>query len=116
MAKAPVLYDGDDEIELPFKWAICSACNGHGRSSAYLGAITESDREPGGSWEDPEDFARYMRGAYDKKCEPCDGEGKVRVVDYAKLDAETKKAWREQCQADREYEEEEVAAERRFGA
>jgi hypothetical protein len=111
----PVLYDDEgNETPLPFKWCICSDCNGHGKSSAYLGAITQSDREPGGSWEDPDDFACYMSGGYDKRCDTCDGTGKVQVVDDEKLTKEQRKQLREQRQADREYAAE-VAAERRFG-
>lgn len=111
-----ILYNEDgSETQLPTRWVICAACNGHGKSSAYLGAITQGDREPGGTWEDPDDFARYMAGRYDRKCEPCNGSGKVEVVDSAKLDKTTCKAWRDQCRYDREYEAE-VAAERRMGA
>lgn len=110
-----ILYDEEgNEKQLPFKWCICSDCAGNGKSSAYLGAITQGDREPGGAWEDSDQFDDYMRGGYDKPCATCEGTGKVKVVDYDKLDKATKEAWRAQRQADREYEAE-VAAERRFG-
>jgi len=115
MRKSILYCEDDSERELPCRWEICGACRGNGTSSAYLGAITESDREPGGAWEDPEDFGRYMRGDYDRACDECDGAGKVEVVDEDKLDAETLKAWREQCRDEREYERA-CAAERRMGA
>lgn len=70
--------DVEVEHELPGKYEICSACSGHGASSAYLGAITSEERER--DW-DPEEFEQYMEGAYDKTCEECNGSGKVVVVD-----------------------------------
>jgi hypothetical protein len=110
----PILYTEDDEIELPCRWEICSCCRGNGTSSAYLGAITQSDREPGGAWEDPDDFADYMDGKYDRACDECEGSGKVQVVDYDRLTPEQLEAWNEQCRDDREYEAA-VRAERRMG-
>lgn len=123
MAPKTILYrdrvedDGTyvDEIELPTRWAICDCCRGEGKSSLYLGAITQEDREPGGSWEDPDDFRAYMRGEYDCACDECGGSGKVKVVDEAKIDADTLKAWQEQCRDDADYESLR-AAERRMGA
>ena len=41
-----VLHGGDGtETTLPFKWAICGQCDGHGKSSAYLGAFTREEAE-----------------------------------------------------------------------
>jgi DnaJ-class molecular chaperone len=70
--------DVEVEHQLPGKYEICSACSGHGASSAYLGAITSEERER--DW-DPEEFEDYMEGAYDKTCEECKGSGKVVEVD-----------------------------------
>lgn len=107
--------DGDlIEATLPTRWEICGCCRGEGTSSAYLGAITESDREPGGTWEDPEDFDHYMRGGYDRACDDCDGAGKVRVVDHDRLTVEQRQSYREAVEDEREYRAE-VAAERRAG-
>ena len=79
-ARTISIYDEDGnrtERTLPMVWAICGCCEGEGKSSLYLGAITQSDREPGGSWEDPDEFAEYMRGGYDRTCDECGGSGKV---------------------------------------
>lgn len=119
MTKAPTVWiereDGDEEVPLPCKWAICGHCEGRGTSSAYLGAITQSDREPGGSWDDPEDFEDYMSGAYDRACDSCGGSGKVQVVDRRACDPELLKAWDAQVEEEAEMRAVE-AAERRMGA
>ena len=82
MSKSPILYDEDgSERELPWKWAVCSACEGHGKSSAYLGAYTAEDMAEAG----PEFVEDYINGFYDRACERCDGSGKVKVPDYAKM-------------------------------
>lgn len=117
--RTPTLYregpDGDlEEVALPCRWTICRSCDGHGKSSRYLGAITQDDRLPGGSWEDPDDFAEYMRGGYDRTCDECGGSGKVREVDVDRLSAEDRAAWLEQVRDEREYERE-CEMERRYG-
>lgn len=116
-ARTISIYDEDGnrtERTLPMVWAICGCCEGEGKSSLYLGAITQSDREPGGSWEDPDEFAEYMRGGYDRTCDECGGSGKVQVVDRKKLTDAEAEALHEEDEAEREYQAE-VAAERRFG-
>jgi DnaJ-class molecular chaperone len=57
------------------RWIICSRCQGEGVSSAYLGAITAEDWAH--DW-DPEEQEAYIRGDYDRPCDRCNGEGKVR--------------------------------------
>lgn len=82
MNKAPILYGADgSEKELPWKWAVCSACEGHGKSSAYLGAFTASDMDEAG----PEFVEDYVNGFYDRACDSCGGAGKVKVPDYSKM-------------------------------
>ena len=67
--------DGEDvTVELPSRWEICSHCSGHGRSCAYLGAITMAQWHR--DWDEDEREA-YMRGEYDRPCAPCGGSGKV---------------------------------------
>lgn len=84
MNRAPTLYTDDDgEIALPFKWAICSHCEGHGTSSAYLGAFTGRDIEEAGE----EFMDDYMSGRFDRACEHCSG-GKVKEVDRARVSAD----------------------------
>ena len=111
------IYDEDGnetERTLPMVWAICGCCRGEGKSSLYLGAITQSDRQPGGDWDDPEDFEEYMRGGYDRVCDECGGSGKVRVVDHEKLTDAEAEALRADADEERDYQAM-VAAERRFG-
>ena len=77
MAKFPILVTDDgDERALPYKWVICPDCDGHGKSSAYLGAFTGSQMR-----EDPDFAEEYFAGAYDRACDGCTGSGKVPVVD-----------------------------------
>jgi hypothetical protein len=107
-----ILYgdDGDGgvvETVLPFKWEICSACDGHGTSSAYLGAFTASE------WHElDEQFQEdYMRGRLDRACEHCEG-GRVRVADFSRMTKAQRKAWNAQRRADREVHEEEMMERR----
>lgn len=106
----PTLYcDDGSEISLPFRWALCSACEGHGKSSAYLGAYTQSEMDEQG----PELFDDYMAGRYDRRCDECGGSGKVKIVDMAKLTKAQRDEYRAQCRADRECAAE-AAHERRM--
>lgn len=112
MSKTPILYcDDGSEVELPFKWTICGGCNGHGKSSAYLGAYTQSEMDEAG----PEFHDEYMRGGYDRTCDECSGAGKTKAIDWAMLTKPQRKAWNEQVRADRECRAIE-RAERMMGA
>lgn len=77
----PTLYTNEGERELPFKWVICTACDGHGQSSAYLGAYTRDQLEEQGT----EFIEAYIAGEYDRACDACGGAGKVKVADRAKM-------------------------------
>jgi hypothetical protein len=112
MAQQPVLFcDDGSEVELPFKWEICAACSGHGKSSAYLGAYTQSEMDEAG----PEFHDEYMRGGYDRPCISCDGLGRRMVADGSRMTRAQRAAYRLQQQADREIDAIQ-AAERRMGA
>ena len=52
------------------KWCICSNCDGNGSHAKALGIINTQE------W-DSDDLDKYMQGAYDSRCEVCDGAGKV---------------------------------------
>lgn len=110
--RVPTLFcDDGSEIELPTVWRICPRCDGHGKSSAYLGAYTRSEMDEAG----PDFHDAYMAGEYDRACENCDGTGKVQVVDHSKISADHLAEWRDQCRdeaADRAIER----AERAMGA
>lgn len=115
--KGPTLYDADgNEIELPFKWMICSRCEGGGTDR---GASVECD---GGGFtssewaEQDDDFRRdYLAGAYDKPCGCCDGTGKVKQVDRSRMGKALRKAWNDQCREDALADHVE-RMERRMGA
>lgn len=52
-------------------WSICHACSGEGKSSSYLGDVTEMVNE------DPDFAENYFAGDYDRACASCKGSGKV---------------------------------------
>ncbi len=90
--KTPTLFNDDgDETELPFKWEICPDCEGHGTSSAYLGAFTREDIDDAGE----EFMDDYMSGRLDRACDHCSG-GKIKVVDRSRVSAEDLAAFDEQ--------------------
>jgi predicted methyltransferase len=115
MAKTPILYcDDGSETELPFKWVICSRCDGHNRSTAHVeadgGGITASEMAELG-----DDFREdYMSGVYDRPCPHCEG-GKVKIADTSQMTKAQRREYRAQMQADREIDAIH-AAERRMGA
>lgn len=105
MARKPYLIDDEGgETDLPFKWVICSHCEGHGKTSAHLGALSSEDLED-------EDFREdYKNGLYDKPCPHCEG-GKVAVADTKLMTKAQRKAYREQ-QDELEAMDRETAMER----
>lgn len=111
MTKVPHLTGEDGEpIPLPYRFEICSVCDGHGRSSAYLGAYTASEMDEQG----PDFHDDYMSGVYDRTCDECSGDGKVMVADTRRMTPEQITA----LQAEEDDEAEwraEVEAERRMG-
>ena len=108
----PTLFcDDGSEIELPFKWEICSVCEGRGKSSAYLGAYTQDEMDQQG----PEFFEDYIGGVYDRTCDACESTGKVKVADKARISKLNWREWEAQCRADREVDAEERAERRQLG-
>lgn len=69
----------DEEIA-PFTmhmhWVICDYCEGNGGHSRRFGAITSDEFA---EW-DEESRHNYMSGKYDERCEACNGDGKVYVM------------------------------------
>lgn len=95
------IEDNDgNEVTLPTRWAICPECDGHGKSSAYLGAITADDRER--DWSE-EEFDEYLRGGYDRRCDACEGSGKVKEVDWRRLSNAEREVWRAKCEEEAAY-------------
>jgi len=97
--------DGDEVcVEIPMEWQICYVCNGEGKESAYLGAITQEDRDR--DW-DHDDFAHYMSGGYDRPCAACRSTGKVLEVDWETFEEQNPEA----CKAYQQYLEYEACYE-----
>ena len=48
--------------------------------------------------EDPEFFADYMAGHYDKTCPDCQGSGKIKIADRARMTKQQKRAWRDELE------------------
>ena len=98
-------------------WVICGTCEGNGAHSRALGAFTMDEFNHS---FDPDEQAEYFAGKYDRRCENCDGTGKVFVKDVdATHDPDN---WECGCQACRDEYERGLAedralarAERRMG-
>ncbi|MGH6792165.1 MAG: hypothetical protein ACRECF_05440 [Methyloceanibacter sp.] len=98
MARPLILYDDDGgERELPLRFEICPTCDGHGQSSAYLGAFTGDQMR-----EDPDFADDYRRGRYDRACDECGGTGKVKAPDWKRISAADRKAYERQEREDAE--------------
>lgn len=111
-SKKPVLWlDDGTTKELPSKWCICDVCEGHGGSSAYLGAFTQDEMDECGD----EFLEDYVAGAYDRACESCGGTGKVLEPDFDQISEADSKAYRDQLDADW-YDRQEQINEARWGA
>lgn len=100
--------DDGNEVELPTRYEVCPTCDGEGKSSAYLGVIERDD------WS-PEELEDYLRGAYDRRCDECQGERVVAVVDEDRLTPVQLKLWREWQESEAQYRAM-CEAERRMGA
>lgn len=116
--KEPTVFidsDSDDEdsklVKLPFVYEVCDHCNGHGTSSAYLGAFTQSE------WaEESDEFKEdYLAGRYDRPCETCGGQRVVPVVDEQRCDPKLLAIYRRQ-KADDDECDAIYRMERRMGA
>jgi hypothetical protein len=90
------LDDGEEAVyDLPARWEICSTCDGEGRESAYLGAITQEDRDRDWSHDEWED---YMQGGYDRPCAACNATGKILRVDLERLKFQDKALYAAYCE------------------
>jgi hypothetical protein len=107
--------DGDDvTYTLPARRCRCDGCEGKGKSSRYLGAISAEDRDDWGE----DTFAAYMRGAFDRPCGDCRGQGWTIEVDFKALreaDAAVADAYEDHLADDAAYDRS-CAYERRWGA
>lgn len=87
-------------------------CGGEG-SHALHGMAIDSETW-NFSW-DYEEREAYLSGGYDTPCGECNGNGKVREVDWDYVDPDIRKHW-EEWEFDRWQMDMEMAAERRMGA
>jgi hypothetical protein len=105
----------DDSIEeqpLPTERIRCNACEGRGKSSAYLGSYT---REEFDEAFDEEGKASYFAGYYDRPCDECEGTGRKTIVDLEKCSPEQRKSWEEQLDWEAESEAERRMEQRMMG-
>ncbi len=66
------VYD-EVEIEVPFKWGVCSTCNGKGKHvNPAIDSHGISQEEWDRDWSD-EDREAYFNGRYDVICSECGG-------------------------------------------
>ena len=96
---------------IPAFWNICDDCYGNGESSAYLGAFTAEDFDE--AFPEDDDRMRYLSGGYDRRCEQCNGTGKVLLPDDRSNDPIVQ-AYLEHLREEYEYRMEREA-ERRYG-
>lgn len=95
--------DGEaEEIRIPAHNVVCPQCNGTGRSSAYLGAFTQSDMDEQG----PEFVEDYMRGNFDRICETCQGNKVIAEADEDRANPEDWKKYQQFLDDKYSYESE----------
>ena len=109
-------FDSEGEevtLDVPFRWEICDRCNGAGTHDNPAFSDGISGEEWANEW-DVEEREAYMSGAYDVRCDECEGSGKVRVPVLSAMTAEERKAYEEHLDNERYYARER-AAEMRMG-
>ena len=108
------VYDDDgNEITIPKKFDVCPRCESTGKHtnpSIDGNGIGQEEFD-----EDPDFFEDYMGGVYDVTCYECNGLRVVEVPDWDRLTGADKKAYREACQEENDFNAM-CAAERRMGA
>ncbi len=111
--KKLTVFLGEDEVEIPTMFVVCSRCRGSG--SHVNPAIDGNGLSREDFDQDPDFEEAYFRGDYDVPCYSCQGKRVTPKPDWEKLTKEERQAWRTQERelADLAAEEE---AERRAGA
>lgn len=90
------MVDGEvPTCSVTIRWEICPTCEGEGGHSRHLGVI---DPEAWSEWDD-DDREGYLSGRYDRSCDRCGGDGKVREIDREVL-PEAVRAWLEGYERD----------------
>lgn len=94
----------EEEIPLPFHWAVCPVCDGEG--THVNPAIDEGGLSADDFYEDPDFAEEYQSGAYDVTCNKCQGRRVVHEVDLDKLPENVREAYLESLAEDAAYESE----------
>lgn len=104
---------GVEEIELPTTMEVCHTCEGKGTTvnPAIDGHGISSEEFA----EDPDFAEAYFRGDYDVQCRTCGGRNVVPEVDWSRMSAEHRRAYK--IQLSEEAADDRMAEmERRMGA
>lgn len=96
-------------ITVPAKYEVCYRCEGRGVHDCFSGGFTSEQADEWG----PEFIEDYKEGVYDKRCEECNGDRVVAVIDRDSCDPETLAAY-DKAEQDRLDYEAECAAEARY--
>jgi DnaJ-class molecular chaperone len=70
------LQQDDETPRYTGNWIICPHCSGDGSHSKRFGCMTMSEFED--CFDDEDSQRDYFDGAYDERCDPCNGTGKLR--------------------------------------
>lgn len=98
------------EATLPGKRAVCHQCNGDGMmENPAIGVLTEHDLE------DADFREALLEGRYDIRCECCQGNKVIDVLDWDALTPKMQKAV-ETAEAQQRADDADAAGERRMGA
>ena len=105
------VVDGDNgEREVSFRYEVCAVCQGRGQHTNPSIDRHGLSREDFDQW-DAEEISDYFTGAYDVRCEYCEGRAVVPVTDDKTILAEIA-----EYEADMAEMYAIEAAERRMGA
>lgn len=85
--------NGDESvIDLPQEWVICGECNGEGKSLCDgMRGHAYSAEEFYEAFDEDERHG-YFNGRYDTPCNSCNSSGKVKEINWDKLEPELAKA------------------------
>tara|TARA_R110000765_G_scaffold370339_1_gene460568 strand:- start:741 stop:1106 length:366 start_codon:yes stop_codon:yes gene_type:complete len=73
-----ILFDGDDERELPGHWVVCRVCNGTG---SHVNPSIDASGLDSEMFDDQGFMDGYRNGVYDVPCNRCTGRTTVWDVD-----------------------------------
>ena len=90
----------EEERELPWKWDVCSTCDGKG---THVNPSIDANGLTADDFADDPDFAEdYWSGRYDQVCNECKGRTTVQVVDETRCSHDLLEAYYADQQALRE--------------